>query len=97
MRRTLVEIYTKLKRYEDSVNECDIILQLDNSFDRVYWLRGQAYASLKPPNYDAALRDIEEYRRRTSKGGLTEELVRVNRWIKRYRGLLAEQKKNAGS
>ncbi len=98
MRKTLVEVYNQLERYQDSVNECDIILQLDNSYDRIYWLRGQAHASLEPPNYDAALKDIEEYRRRTSKGGLTEELVRVNRWIKVYRGLLAKQKKkNAGS
>ena len=98
MRQTLVEIYRRLKRYRDAVHECDIILQLDNSYDRVYWVRGQAHASLEPPNYGAALKDIEEYRRRTSKGGLTEELVRVNRWIKVYRGLLAKQKKkNAGS
>ena len=47
--------------------------------------------------YQAALDDIEEFRRRTSKGGLTEELVRVNRWIKKYRTLLAQQKKTTGS
>jgi tetratricopeptide (TPR) repeat protein len=98
MRRTLVEVYNRLKRYADSISECDIILQLDKSYDEIYWLRGQALASLKPPDYKAALEDIEEYHKRKSAGGLTEELVRVNRWIKKYRTLLArQQKKNAGS
>ena len=97
MRRTLVEVYNRLERYPDSISECDIILQLDKGYDEVYWLRGQAHASLKPPDYQAALDDIEEFRRRTSKGGLTEELVRVNRWIKKYRTLLAQQKKTRGS
>jgi len=93
MRRTLVEVYNQLARYPDSISECSIILQLDNSYDQVYWLRGQAHASLKPPEYQKAIDDIEEYRRRKSTGGLTEELVRVNRWIKKYRALLAKQKK----
>lgn len=94
MRRSLVEVYIQMERPEDVISECDKILKLAPEFDRAYWLRGQAYASLDPPDYRAALNDLEEFRKLQSlEEGLTETMVRLNRWIKKYEEELAKQKK----
>jgi len=91
MRMALIEVFIQMGRHMDVVHECDRIQKLDSTNDRVYWLRGQAHASLNPPNYRAALKDLEEYRSRQNLTKLTDDLVRLNRWIKAFQRALAVQ------
>lgn len=96
MRRALVEVYIQTGMHMDVITETDKILQLDPEYNVAYWLRGQAYANLNPPNYRAAIKDLEEYRSRQDLRRLTDDLVRLNRWIKKYRDALKIQEKTGG-
>ncbi|MHC4959747.1 MAG: hypothetical protein ACYTGN_15385 [Planctomycetota bacterium] len=98
MREALIEIYIEMEQPIEIIGQCDTLLDLlklyglEERYDRVYWNRGQAYASLRPPNFKAALDDLEEYRKlHFLDQRLTDDLVRLNRWIKKYREGLESQ------
>lgn len=89
-RTILVTTYHYLKRFQAAVDECTRILELDAEQDEIYYMRARAYEYLQPPDYAAALADMKEYRRRQKYDSLTEKLVYINQYIKRYEEAIAK-------
>lgn len=83
VRRVLLETLGRVNLVPEAIKEADTILTLDPSVDEVIRLRARAYLFLEPPDRRAALRDLKDYRSRLPRGELTDEMVQVNRDIKR--------------
>jgi hypothetical protein len=83
-RTILMTTFHYLRRFQDAIDECTRILELDSKQDEIYYMRARGYEYLTPPNYEAALADMKEYRRRQDYARLTDKLVYINQHIKRY-------------
>ncbi|MHC4549215.1 MAG: hypothetical protein ACYTEZ_10600 [Planctomycetota bacterium] len=92
VRQALMETLLYVNRYPEAIKEGTKILDLDPAADDILILRGNAYAFLQPPDYRAALRDLKAYRKRQDLSQLTDNMVRLNRRIRRYEAALAKQK-----
>jgi len=97
VRKALVETYFFLNRIEEGIAECNVIEQLDPEDADVLYFRGRAYAYLNPPDYAAALRDLNRYRAKKLSGALTEEMIQLNRLIRSYEEKLETQKSASGA
>ena len=93
VRRALMDTYLYLNNYARAIQEANVILSLDSDVDEVVLIRGRAYASLEPPDYESALKDLNAYRARQDLSVLTENLVRLNRLIRTYEQRLDAQRK----
>jgi tetratricopeptide (TPR) repeat protein len=96
VRKALVETYFYLNRIEDGIKELDTIEKLAPDDGDVYYYRGRAYAFLSPPDYVAALRDLNKYRTMKAGGSLTEEMIQLNRLIRTYEEKLRQQTSAGG-
>jgi tetratricopeptide (TPR) repeat protein len=95
VRQALVETYMYLERFNDAIEQCTRIIELNEaqSQGNAYFFRARAYALLKPPQYERAIEDMTEFRKRQDLTRLTQEVIRVNQLIKTYERKLREQKK----
>lgn len=87
IRTALMHTYLYLNRYREAITEATIILNIDPTLDEIYLWRGNAYAYIDPPNYAAAVKDLKAYRRSKDLSKLTDELVQINKRIKKYEEL----------
>jgi len=95
VRRVLFNTLLYVNRYEEAIAEAGTILDLDPGLDEVVYQRGRAYLFLEPPDLRSALRDLKEYRSRLPLGRLTDELVQLNRDIKKLERDLEKQETTA--
>jgi len=83
VRRALFDTLANVNKFPEAIEEANVILTLEPGLDTVYRDRARAYLFLQPPDRVSALRDLKEYRSRLPVGELTDEMVDVNRAIKR--------------
>jgi hypothetical protein len=95
VRRVLLETLLFANLFPDAIQEANTILELDPQLDEVVRTRARAYLFLTPPDYRAALRDLKDYRSRLPMDRLTDELVQINREIRKLESEIEKASKEA--
>ena len=92
VRQALVETYLYLERYHDAIEQCTMIVELDDSEPTAFFFRAQSYVLLRPPQYERAIEDLKEGQKRQDTSRLTQDVVKINQLIRSYERRLEEQK-----